>query len=380
MERNQLSMTRMVASRFHANFGELLLAAVMGRDAPFCTTRCRIRLRDVSCVPVWNIGRVVVLTEKVHSRVMGPQLRLHVGGGSKGGKNGKGGGKSTRIKGGDEKSTKDGDPKVGAMDGCGKTTSSTTTTTSQDQGKNDEGPGDPPPPETSKNAETSGASETLMTEVSSLLKSIRLQGAGPQLRAYCVRSTAYESGNEGWTLLDGGATHCLRRKTSDKEWRESAVVKVQLASEEVEMRLHPVLNTLLVDHPVQQIVPLCKLTEVGWTVRWGHQGCTINHSALGTLPLELQQGCPVVPKEWGDRLMKKMVEENESSRFSVRAVIEGRRAPQSGFERDVNELKRLFLEYLTEFWREFLGWKMSAPNSCPSTEGKDGSWSRLQWW
>ena len=265
-----------------------------------------------------------------------------VGGGSKGGKNGKGGGKSTRIKGGDEKSTKDGDPKVAAMDGCGKTTSSTTTTTSQDQGKNDEGPGDPPPPETSKNAETSGASETLMTEVSSLLKSIRLQGAGPQLRAYCVRSTAYESGNEGWTLLDGGATHCLRRKTSDKEWRESAVVKVQLASEEVEMRLHPVLNTLLVDHPVQQIVPLCKLTEVGWTVRWGHQGCTINHSALGTLPLELQQGCPVVPKEWGDRLMKKMVEENESSRFSVRAVIEGRRAPQSGFERDVNELKQLF--------------------------------------
>eukprot|EP00434_Breviolum_minutum_P024672 symbB.v1.2.021788.t1/scaffold1903.1/size96501/2 len=214
-------------------------------------------------------------------------------------------------------------------------------TTSTDQGKNDEGPGDHPPPETSKNAETSGASETLMTEVSSLLKSIRLQGAGPQLRAYCVRSTAYESGNEGWTLLDGGATHCLRRKTSDKEWRESAVVKVQLASEEVEMRLHPVLNTLLVDHPVQQIVPLCKLTEVGWTVRWGHQGCTINHSALGTLPLELQQGCPVVPKEWGDRLMK-MVEENESSRFSVRAVIEGRRAPQSGFERDVNELKRLF--------------------------------------
>ena len=54
-----------------------------------------------------------------------------VGGGSKGGKNGKGGGKSTRIKGGDEKSTKDGDPKVAAMDGCGKTTSSTTTTTSQ---------------------------------------------------------------------------------------------------------------------------------------------------------------------------------------------------------------------------------------------------------
>ena len=74
------------------------------------------------------------------------------------------------------------------MDGCGKPTSSATTTTSQDQGKNDESPGDPPLAETSKSAETSGASETLMTEVSSLLKSIRLQSAGPQLRAYCVNN------------------------------------------------------------------------------------------------------------------------------------------------------------------------------------------------
>ena len=119
-----------------------------------------------------------------------------------------------------------------------------------------------------------------MTEVSSLLKSIRMQGAygavEPQVRAYFVRSLNGGE-NEFRTLLDGGATHCLRQARSQKEWNEAASVRVQLASEEVQMKLHPLLNTLVAQHRVQPIVPLCKLTAVGWLISWESSGCILFH-------------------------------------------------------------------------------------------------------
>ena len=54
------------------------------------------------------------------------------------------------------------------------------------------------------------ATDGLMSEVTSLLKSLRVatQG-GPQIRAYRLRSAGLGEGL-GRVLLDGGATHCLR--------------------------------------------------------------------------------------------------------------------------------------------------------------------------
>ena len=79
-----------------------------------------------------------------------------------------------------------------------------------------------------------GGAGELLTEVTSLLKSLRLQP--PQLRAYQLKKID-EVGSKA-TLLDGGATHCLRKREDEKEWEESVPVKVQLASGEASMRMH----------------------------------------------------------------------------------------------------------------------------------------------
>ena len=147
--------------------------------------------------------------------------------------------------------------------------------------------------------------------------------------------------NEVRTLLDGGATHCLRQVRSQKEWSEATTVRVQLASEEVEMKLHPPFNTLLVQHRVQPIVPLCKLTAVGWLISWESSGCVISHPEHGLLPLELHQGCPMVDERWGEKLMK-MVDAHEMERFSARAVLLGERQPVTVMESDLQQLKRVF--------------------------------------
>ena len=180
-----------------------------------------------------------------------------------------------------------------------------------------------------------------MNEVTSLLKSIRMQGGGgPQLRAFQVMSVG-DAREE--TLLDGGATHCMRQAKSKQEWDQGSPVQVQLASQEVEMRLHPQTNTLLVHHPVQQIVPLAKLIEVGWHVQWGTHGCWVDHKLHGRLPVRLHQGCPVVDKAWGNKLMQS-VEDWERSRVAVRAVMLGEKKPATRQEEEVRRLREVFPE------------------------------------
>ena len=128
-------------------------------------------------------------------------------------------------------------------------------------------------------AQGSSAGENLMKEVTSLLKSLKYQSS-PQVCAY--RLCSMESGERGYTLLDGGATHCLRQAKKG-EWEASTPVKVQLASQEVEMRIHPERNTLLVQHQVQPIVPLGKLTKVGYSIRWEEGECSIVSGTGGRL-------------------------------------------------------------------------------------------------
>ena len=188
---------------------------------------------------------------------------------------------------------------------------------------------------------TDASGAVLMNEVTSLLKSIRMQGeSGPRLRAYHVKSIGSIKEE---TLLDGGATHCMRQAKSKQEWEQGCPVQVQLASQEVQMRLHPQSNTLLVQHPVQQIVPLAQLIEVGWHVQWGSQGCSIDHKVHGRLPVRLLQGCPVVDRVWGNRLMQS-VEDWGKSRAAIRAVMLGEQSPMTSLEAEIKRLKEIFPE------------------------------------
>ena len=100
--------------------------------------------------------------------------------------------------------------------------------------------GDGPPQKQQQDGGTgdaAAAADGLMTEVTSLLKSLRVATQrGPQIRAYRLKSAEVqgEGRSVGRMLLDGGATHCLRQPNSNKEWEESVPVQVQLASGQVE--------------------------------------------------------------------------------------------------------------------------------------------------
>ena len=64
----------------------------------------------------------------------------------------------------------------------------------------------------------------LVSEVTSLLRSMRIGGA-PSIRACYIRS--FGEAMDGSVLLDRGATHCLRQARDDHEWNESRSITVQ---------------------------------------------------------------------------------------------------------------------------------------------------------
>ena len=81
--------------------------------------------------------------------------------------------------------------------------------------------------------QASGDTAALMSEATTFLRSFRAGGADgtPQLRACKLRRL--DAGNEAVaTLLDGGATHCLRQSRSDQEWERALEGKAQVCMTE----------------------------------------------------------------------------------------------------------------------------------------------------
>lgn len=146
----------------------------------------------------------------------------------------------------------------------------TGTTTGPVGGNEKMGQGQPGPTE----GET-GSTQALMSEVTSLLKSMRISQSGPRSSQEGARSGSQvmkpaisavrlkrvEVGKESSVLLDGGATNCLRKAGSWKEYEEGRPVQVSLASGTAEMRQQINTGTLLVLDDVQPIVPISDLVN-----------------------------------------------------------------------------------------------------------------------
>ena len=257
------------------------------------------------------------------------KLAVEANGGKKGGK--KGGGKKGSPQGKPENKPLDGKGNSGADS---KESSKTTAKEDQPSVKSEK-------VETAKEpSEGNGGKEELMSEVTSLLRSLRVQGGEPQIRMIEVRSiNEVETGAH--TLLDGGATHCLRQCRDQREWDEASAVNVKLAAGEMKMRQHPVTMTLLMKEPVQAIVPVSKLTECGYAINWTRDHCRVEHSAAGRVPLEMSQGCPTVNKEWGERLMRE-IEEMEMKKAKLRAILCCDMLAETEHEKKVAELQSLY--------------------------------------
>ena len=159
-----------------------------------------------------------------------------------------------------------------------------------------------------------------MAEVTHLLKSLRVSGGGePQIRVCQVRQLSAEDG--GSTLLDGGATHCLKRARSPQEWETAKSVTVKLASGEAQLRQHVVTGMLLTQQSIQEIIPVSKMLEVGYQLRWTKEGgCQVEHPRHGKIPIKMVQGCPTLEDPWGSKMMDE-VEEFETKRARIRSIL-----------------------------------------------------------
>ena len=179
--------------------------------------------------------------------------------------------------------------------------------------------------------------EGLMTEVTSLLRSLRMTvDSDPKVRVCQIKRLQTEEKSS--VLLDGGATHCMRERRSKEEWTRAVPVKVQLASGEVELRQCEETTTLLSDHPVQSIIPVSKVTELGYTVRWDRGGCQIEHIGKGKLVIKMAQGCPTIDAEEGEKLLQE-IEEMERKKARIRAILQCNVLAESEEEKEIAALQ-----------------------------------------
>ena len=97
-------------------------------------------------------------------------------------------------------------------------------------------------------------------------------------------------------LLDGGATHPLRRGTP-QELSVAEDVVVELAHGSITLKQHPITGTIFSDRAIEPIVPLRSLIELNYSIRWSSSGCEIRHPTRGTIECWLRNGCPTVTEQ-----------------------------------------------------------------------------------
>ena len=131
----------------------------------------------------------------------------------------------------------------------------------------------------------------LMKEAASLLKSLR------SVKSIKLKQVILDenSGVGQWALLDGGATHALRRARVD-ELEGLVAVEVELASGSTTLYRSKDHQTLLSLHEVEPILPLHLLVSKGYRVVWKTEGCRISHPTYGQVNCSMRQGCPVMPR------------------------------------------------------------------------------------
>ncbi len=199
----------------------------------------------------------------------------------------------------------------------------------------------------SSSGETTKKESELMTEVTSLLRSLRAS-----VKMCSIKRIS--SDEEEVVLLDGGATHCLRTCESEKEWNLAKDIKVSLAEGETMMKQLPDAKTLLTRERVQPIVPVSMVTILGYKISWSSEGCSIHHPEKGSLPVTLVQGCPTVPSKVGRQLMKE-IEEWNRQQCQVRSILAGEEKGRSLLHQRLEDLRNLFPEVPSQILQQVPG-------------------------
>eukprot|EP00435_Cladocopium_sp_Y103_P052700 s362_g16.t1 len=181
---------------------------------------------------------------------------------------------------------------------------------------------EPPKKEESESKGSTGGTvapaQEVLQEAVSLLKSLRLPA--PSVRAMRISLLEVHSG--GRALLDGGATHALRTAASLREWESGTEVRVELAQGHTTLRQLPWSGTLLSSSPVQCIVPLGVLAEIGYAIRWEGTVFELLDPVGCVVDSKLEGSCPTVSEELGLELIKE-VEKYHLEKRARLAVLRG---------------------------------------------------------
>ena len=158
--------------------------------------------------------------------------------------------------------------------------------------------------------------EAVLSEAAALLKSLR------SLKAVKVKQITTPCGGSGqrMALLDGGATHGLREATAEERNR-LIPVEVELAAGSATLYRVENHRTLLSLTPVEAIVPLHRIVEMGYRIDWNRKGCRIFHRHRGVIECSLRSGCPVLPEADGLELLKEMEHDDARKERVSREVV-----------------------------------------------------------
>ena len=183
-----------------------------------------------------------------------------------------------------------------------------------------------------KGAGTSGEMKDLLNEATTLLKSLR-----PSSSMKAIRLSSLEVREGGRALLDGGATHCLRRTSSEEEWARAQEVNVELAAGSAVLRLLPWTRTLLTKENVQVIVPLGVLISLGYEAAWEKTRFELTDPTGLVLDTKVENSCPTID----EALAHELIQEIERSMVRERARLAHLAGEDIGLDVDPEEAKHL---------------------------------------
>ena len=151
----------------------------------------------------------------------------------------------------------------------------------------------------------------LASDLSGLVKS--LQGLKAVQLRYIESKTkdVPNGGDRKLALLDGGATHGLRRGLPH-ELEGAEVVTVELAHGSTTLFRKAGCSTLLAKEEVEPIVPVRQLIEAGYQLKWSSSEVAIWHPTKGSIKCWRRQGCPVLDRDDGLALLQ-MLEDDEAA-------------------------------------------------------------------
>ena len=151
----------------------------------------------------------------------------------------------------------------------------------------------------------------LVSDLSGLVKSLQSLKVVHLRYIESKANGVFPGGDQKLALLDGGATHGLRRGLPH-ELEGAEVVTVELAHGSTSLFRKAGCSTLLAKEEVEPIIPVRQLIETGYQLKWSSSEVSIWHPTKGSIKCWRRQGCPVMDRDDGLALLQ-MLEDDEAA-------------------------------------------------------------------